>query len=176
MENTSPKPCRLALRLFILHWTDIMLLLVPSLHPISSWNGRTLLSMPFLQTLISCMMHTRISHIIDGQHPLADWLWIYITKYCTLRRRSIGSMLRYAALPHTSMTRTTTFLYGGQSEDITSPHCSPDLTALAYTWRFHFHHKWHLHEIPRLPGFSGDIQPGISERTGRGRVQVSGRC
>ena len=34
--------------------------------------------------------------------------------------------------------------------------------------RFHSHHKRRLREIARLPGFSGDIRPGISERTGKG--------
>jgi hypothetical protein len=34
--------------------------------------------------------------------------------------------------------------------------------------RFHSHHKRRLREIIRLPGFSGDIWPGISERTGKG--------
>ena len=33
---------------------------------------------------------------------------------------------------------------------------------------FHSHHKRRLREIARLPGFSGDIQPGISERTEKG--------
>ena len=34
--------------------------------------------------------------------------------------------------------------------------------------RFHSHHKRRLREIARLPGFSGDIRPGISEMTGKG--------
>jgi len=36
--------------------------------------------------------------------------------------------------------------------------------------RGHFHslHKRCLREIARLPGFSGDIWPGISERMGKG--------
>jgi hypothetical protein len=34
--------------------------------------------------------------------------------------------------------------------------------------RFHSHHKRRLHDIARLPGFSGDIRPGVSEKTGKG--------
>lgn len=34
--------------------------------------------------------------------------------------------------------------------------------------RFHSHHKRRLRDIARLPGFSGDIRPGVSEKTGKG--------
>jgi hypothetical protein len=34
--------------------------------------------------------------------------------------------------------------------------------------RFHSCHKRRLREIARLPGFSGDIRPGVSEKTGKG--------
>ena len=35
-------------------------------------------------------------------------------------------------------------------------------------WGFHLHHKQHLCEIAWLPRFSRDIQPSVSEKTGKG--------
>jgi hypothetical protein len=37
--------------------------------------------------------------------------------------------------------------------------------------RFHSHHKRRLREIAQLPGFSRDIQPGVSEKTGKGECE-----